>query len=160
MKIYDYAIGQIRNGARFKVLLEERTFILNGKKIIDCGKYEGELGVPEVTINAALMSIEDFYEAYKHSVPSERSERKRKRYFKALYEHELSDEDMAYGVPRDEAQMILELIVLGYILNGSLVWDEDVMGKWFWQSNKDKDLVILRQWVDNINVKNKYNEEK
>lgn len=155
MKIYDYAIEQVRNGARFKVLLEERTFILNGKKIIDNGKYEGELGVPEIfTIDSALKYIEDFYDIYKHSVPSERSERKRKVYFKALSEYELSDEDMIYGVPRDEAQMILELIVLCLMLNGSFVWDEAIMGKWFWQSANDKDLVILRQWVDNINTKN------
>lgn len=161
MKIYDYAIEQVRNGARFKVLLKERTFILNGKKIIDNGKYEDELGIVRLsTIDSVLQSIEDFYEIYKHSVPSERSERKRRRYFKALPEHELSDEDMAYGVPRDEAQMILELVVLGYILNGSLTWDETVMGKWFWQSCKDKDLIILRQWVDGINIKNKDNEKE
>lgn len=154
MKIYDYAIEQVRKGARFKVSLEERTFILNDKKIIDCGKYEGELGLPEIsTISIVLQGIEDLYNVYKHSIPSERSERKRRRYFKALPEHELSDEDMAYGVSRDEAQLILELAVLIYILNNSLVWDEASMGKWFWQSNRDKDLVILRQWVDGINIK-------
>lgn len=26
-------------------------------------------------------------------------------------------------------------------------WDANKMGKWFWQSNKDRDLVILKNWV-------------
>ena len=26
--------------------------------------------------------------------------------------------------------------------------DPETMGKWFWQSEKDKDLVILRKWVE------------
>jgi hypothetical protein len=31
---------------------------------------------------------------------------------------------------------------------GLFKWDEETMGKWFWQSKKDKDLVILRQWIE------------
>jgi len=26
-------------------------------------------------------------------------------------------------------------------------WDANKMGKWFWQSNKDRDLVILKNWI-------------
>ena len=35
------------------------------------------------------------------------------------------------------------------IVNGLFVWDEDEMGKWFWQSDIDPDLVILRSWIEN-----------
>lgn len=152
MAIYDSTVEKVRKGATFRVHLESRTLIINGKKVIDNGKYEGELGIPKLPLVEVLEQIEYLYGQYKNSVPSERSERKRKRYFKALDEEELDDDDMRYGIFRDEAQVCLELTVLCFILNGSFVWDEQKMGKWFWQSVKDKDLVILRQWVGNNNI--------
>lgn len=152
MVIYDSTVEKVRKGATFKVILESRALVVNGKKVIDNGKYEGELGIPQLPLEKMLEQIEYLYDQYKHSVPSERSERKRKRYFKALNEEELDDDDMRYGFFRDEAQVCLELAVLCFILNGSFVWDEEKMGKWFWQSGKDKDLVILRQWVENNNT--------
>lgn len=153
MTIYDSTVERVRKGAAFKVSLENRTLVVNGKKVIDNGKYEGELGIPQLTLGSALEQIEYLYDQYKHSVPSERSERKHRQYFKALSEEDLDDDDMRFGLLRDETQVSLELSVLCFILNGSLVWDEQSMGKWFWQSSKDKDLVILRQWVDN-NINN------
>lgn len=153
MTIYDSTVEMVRKGAAFKVSLEKRTLVVNGKKVIDNGKYEGELGIPQLTLGSALEQIEYLYDQYKHSVPSERSERKRRQYFKALSEEDLDDDDMRYGLLRDETQVSLELSVLCFILNGSFAWDEQSMGKWFWQSSKDKDLVILRQWVDN-NINN------
>ena len=155
MDIYNSTIEKVRNGATFKVLLENRTLVVNGKKVIDNGKYEGELGIPHLLPNSMLEQIEHLYDQYKHSVPSERSERKHRQYFKALSEEDLDDDDMRFGLLRDETQVSLELSVLCFILNGSFVWDEQNMGKWFWQSSKDKDLVILRQWVDN-NINNTY----
>ena len=151
MAIYDSIIEKVRRGAKFEVSFETRTLVVNGKKIIDNGKYEGELGPAQLPLDKALEIIEFLYVQYKHSVPSERSEHKRHRYFKALCETELSDNDMRYGFLRDEAQLSLELAVLCFILNGSLVWDEVKMGKWFWLSSNDKDLVILRQWVESNN---------
>ena len=151
MMIYNSTIERVRKGAKFRVHLESRTLIVNGKKVIDNGIYEGELGIPPISLESSLAMIEHLYGQYKHSVPSERSERKRKRYFKALPEEQLEDDDMRYGLLRDEAQIRLELAVLCLVINGSLVWDEHRMGKWFWQSDNDKDLIILRQWVSDNN---------
>ena len=149
--IFDSTIERVRKGARFKVSFQTRTLIVGGKKVIDNGKFEGELGIGQVPCERALAYIEDLYAQYKHSVPSERSERKRRKYFKALPEDDLNDEDMIYGTLRDIAQIILELAVLCFILNDSLIWNEEKMGRWFWQSPNDKDLVILREWVENNN---------
>jgi hypothetical protein len=55
---------------------------------------------------------------------------------------------MLYGVDREVAQFKLETYLLAWILSGLFVWDEESMGKWFWQSQNDKDLVILRNWID------------
>ena len=56
---------------------------------------------------------------------------------------------MLFGIPRDKAQACLEFTVLYYAVTGVFdkYWDEWDMGKWFWQSEEDKDLVILKEWV-------------
>lgn len=147
--IYETAVNTVIDGARFCVDFGSRTLTVGKKKLIDNGEYEGKLGVSFQPFEQVVSQIEHLYAQYKHSVPSERSENKKRRYFKAVKEHELTDADMVYGMPRDEAQIRLELYVLCMILNGSLVWNEDKAGTWFWQSSKDKDLIILRQWVEN-----------
>ena len=48
MVIYDSTVEKVRKGATFKVLLESRALVVNGKKVIDNGKYEGELGIPQL----------------------------------------------------------------------------------------------------------------
>ncbi len=54
---------------------------------------------------------------------------------------------MLYGERRDKAQIELELYILCQLLNG-FQWNTETLGKWFWQSTRDKDLVLLRQWID------------
>lgn len=148
--IYQTAIQSVEDGTNFKVDFQTRSLTLNGKHIIKDSIYEGDLGIPVCRGNEFVANIEDLYFRYKHSVPSERSECKSRMYFRALPEKSLSDEAMLYGERRDKAQIELELYVLCQILGG-LQWDTDKMGKWFWQSQKDKDLVILRSWVEPIN---------
>lgn len=145
--IYQDAIKAVEDGAKFKVDFQSRSLKLNGKYIIQDIKYEGELGVPLNNQNDFFTKMEELYQRYKHSVPSERSESKSRRYFTALPEKSLSDEAMLYGERRDIAQVELELYLLCQILGG-LKWDEETMGKWFWQSKNDNDLVILRSWVE------------
>ena len=104
------------------------------------------MGMSLATLDDFLYTVERLYIFYKHSVPSERSESKSRQYFRALPERELSDEDMLYGKRRDPAQIELELYILCQVLLG-MEWNEERMGKWFWQSKEDKDLVILKQWI-------------
>lgn len=63
-----------------------------------------------------------------------------------MSDKDLEDEDMLFGVGRDIAQVELELYILCQIILG-ISWNTDKMGKWFWQSNKDRDLVILKHWI-------------
>ena len=145
--IYENAVRAVEDGAKFTVNFRSRSLKLNGKYLIEDGRYEGELGVLLCSGEEFLANVEELYYRYKHSVPSERSEGKSRRYFTALPERELSDEAMLYGQRRDRAQIELELFILCQILNG-FEWMPETMGKWFWQSKTDKDLVILRQWVE------------
>lgn len=145
--IYQKAIQAVRNGAKFRVDFSSRSLKLDGKYIIQDGKYEGELGVTECSEKEFLTNVEGLYCCYKYSVPSQRSESKSQLYFKALPEKELSDDAMLYGERRDSAQIELELYILCQILGG-LRWNSEYMGKWFWQSGVDKDLVILKNWIE------------
>jgi len=87
----------------------------------------------ETTIEA----LETAYAVYKHSIPSEQTMHRTARFY-ALPESELSDDDMLYGVHREQAERDLENALQGFTLpEGS---------GWFWQSSNDPDLVVLRSW--------------
>lgn len=145
--IYQESIQAVEAGAKFKIDFPSRSLKLNGKYIIRNGCYEGELGVSECNEDEFLTNVEELYHRYKHSVPSERSESKSHRYFMALPERNLSDDDMLFGEGRDKAQIELELYILCQIIN-DLKWNPERMGRWFWQSKVDKDLVILKSWIE------------
>ena len=145
--IYQKAIQAVADGANFKVDFQSRSLKLNGKFIIQNGKYEGELGVPDCGEDVFFANVEELYLCYKHSVPSQRSESKSRLYFKAFSEKNLNDDAMLYGERRDKAQIELELYILCRILSG-FKWNPETMGRWFWQSKTDKDLVILRNWIE------------
>lgn len=147
--IWNEAQEKVHNGSTFRINLEKRDLVIDGKYIIKDGKYEGELGYDtKFPVNALLAMIEEYYWQYLHSVPSARSEAKYRRYFRALPEHELSEDDMLYGESRELAQLRLELFVLIVILNGDLKWDEFAKDYWFWQSKKHPSLIILKQWIE------------
>lgn len=130
-----------------KYLKNKESFKLNGQYIIQNSQYEGNLGVELcASLDEFLSNVEHLYTRYKHSIPSTMSECKNRKYFKALSDKDLEDEDMLFGVGRDIAQVELELYILCQIILG-IGWDANKMGKWFWQSNKDRDLVILKNWV-------------
>lgn len=86
--------------------------------------------------------LELLYEQYKHSVPN--GVKYKCSYFKALCADDLTTDELTNGANRQTAKEQLELTLIAGILNGSLVWPDDT--KWFWQSEKDKDFVLLRDW--------------
>lgn len=132
----------VRDGAKFTINFQKRTCRVNGKVV----NIEVRSN-PKVTTENVLETIEFLYEYYKRSVPSERSESHRRYYFKALPEKDLTDEDMMYGDNREVERFKLEFFVLGSIISGKLIWKEE-WGSWFWQSPTDKDLIILRDWIE------------
>lgn len=153
MTIYEELIQRVSDGETFHIDFEKRTMKIGKQKIIDNRKYDKNrilikpLSFTE--IYGVLATIEEFYNNYKYSLPSERSDNKRKKYFKALTIDKLSDKQLMVAERREVAQAQLEGFILCMILEGKFVWDESTMGKWFWQSNSDPDLVILRSWIEN-----------
>lgn len=146
--IWNEAQEKVHNGSTFRIDFIKRNLLIDNKYIIKEGKYEGNLGVDTpMPVNSLIENIEEYYMKYRHSVPSARSESKYRKYFRALPEHKLDEQDMLYGENREIAQLRLELYILISIMNGDLVWDEFAKDKWFWQSPTQPSLVILKQWI-------------
>ena len=151
MSIFLRGLERVENGERFYIDFEQRTMKVGQDKMIDGGEYDTsqilydeEIYSPQVLLHM----IRELYRTYKYSLPSERSDNKRKKYFKALPIEELTDEQLIRGIRREVAQYALEAFILCAILNGDFIWDEKIHGKWFYQRPSEPDLVILRSWIE------------
>lgn len=150
MSIYYEVLERVENGERFSINFEKRTMKVDGEVIIGNGEYDSSKPLFNGSYGpkSLLDMIAELYRIYKYSLPSERSDAKRKKYFKALSIDELTDEELIVGMPREKAQYMLEAFILCTILSGDFVWNEETMGKWFYQCPSDPDLIILRSWVE------------
>ena len=142
MELYDEIINSVSSGSVFNVDLK--------KKALQLDKNNVPLDNINVNISSSedmLSTIHKLFERYKYSVPSERSEGKRRRYFKALKLSEIEYDDFMFGEGRDTAQIKLELYVLLSSIYHKDFWEEIFKEQFFYQSDKDKDLIILTDWV-------------
>lgn len=150
MNIFLEGLKRVENGERFHINFEQRTMKVGQDKVIDNGEYDTTQVLHDERFDNSrelLNRVRELYMAYKFSLPSERSDKKRKKYFKALPIDELTDEQLIYGVRREIAQYTLEAFILCAILNGDFIWDDEIHGKWFYQDKLEKDLVILKNWI-------------
>lgn len=147
--IYKYTMDAAEEERKVRIDIIGRTLTVDNNVIIDKGIYRGELGLPVVATKVALEMIEDAYIKYKSSMPNEETNITcRSSLFKALPSRKLSDADLISSEYRSIARIRLELTVLILILNKSIDWDsEQLAGKWFWQSSKEKNLVLLKEWI-------------
>ena len=151
MTIYEELVRRVSDGETFHIDFEKQTMKIGKQKIIDNGKYDESRTLYTkalLEMSDVLSLLENFYENYKYSLPSERSDSKRRKYFKALPIEKLSDEVLMMAERREVAQARLEGFILCMVLEGQFIWDEEELGKWFYQSANDSDLVILRSWIE------------
>ena len=151
MSIYLELLERVSNGESFHIDFEKRNMKVGNEYLIKDGEFDEskELVSGPYGMRIILNMIEELYKQYKYSLPSERSDNKRRKYFKALPMEELTDEQLIVAERRECSRAVLEGFVLCMIVSGQLGWDEEVMqGKWFWQSKTDPDLVVLRSWVE------------
>ena len=152
MTIYDELIMRVSEGESFRISLQERSLKIGGKPVIKNGNYDIEKILCDDNITSMpdiLGIIDKLYKIYKYSLPSKKSETCRRHYFKALPFDALSDEDLMVAERREVAQAMLEGFILCKVIDGSFMWDEPTMGKWFYQSQTDPDLIILKSWIEN-----------
>mgnify|MGYP003316877398 CR=1 FL=1 len=114
MSIYMEGYERVVNGERFHIDFEKRTMKVGGDTIIDNGEYDASKTLFDAAYDSKslLDMISELYRIYKYSLPSERSDAKRKKYFKALSIDELTDEELIVGMPREKAQYMLEAFIL------------------------------------------------
>ena len=155
MSIYSELIERVDNGETFYVDFEQKTIKVGKDYLVKNGEYDTSkelFGMDIYDLYAALHMIRELYKNYKYSLPSERSDSKRRKYFKALPIEEITDEQLMCANRRETMQAALEGFILCAVLTEQLIWDEAIMGgKWFYQDKKDPDLVILRSWIENKN---------
>lgn len=153
MTIYEELIKRVEDGEPFYINFKNRALKIGKEFIVADGVYDDSreliFSIKCTDIKPLLGIIDALYKDYKYSLPSERSDSKRRQYFKALPVDKLTDKQMATGERREIARAKLEGFILCMIVGGFFVWDEEEMGKWFFQSKRDPDLVILRSWIEN-----------
>lgn len=153
MTIYEELVQRVFDGETFYINFKNKSMKIGKKFVIADGVYDTERKLIDSNcndVNAVLKQIESLYEDYKFSLPSERSDCKRRKYFKALSIEEISDGQLMTATRREEACARLEGFILCMILSNKLKWNEN-WGTFFWQSAKDGDLILLRGWIDGKN---------
>jgi hypothetical protein len=154
MSIYEELINRVSDGETFHINFEKRNMKVGKDYLIKDGEFDESKDLINPVfkhdcLEDVLRMILQRYRSYKISLPSERSDNKRRKYFKALPIEEITDVQLMVAERREIAQAALEGFVLCMIVSGQLVWDEDIMhGKWFWQSDIEPDLVVLKSWVE------------
>jgi hypothetical protein len=123
------------------VNFETRTAVKNGKPIIQNGKPVSPFELRETPVS--IEELEDLYAVYKSSVPGTKPAKH--TYFRAKSASEMTQEELLKGANRETAQEMLEMTLLQGIINGSVTWPDPE--KWFWQSSRDKDFILLRPWI-------------
>lgn len=152
LSVYELLTQRVHAGESFNVDFIKRNIKVNGEYLVKNGEWDCERPLLPKNMQECdpIKMIDDLYFQYKYSIPSEKSETQRKKYFKALSVGEIPDALLFTAERREEAMAKLEGYILCSVLNGNFEWSED-MGKWFYQSKIDPDLVILRSWIENKN---------
>ena len=151
MTIYEELVQRVSDGETFYINFKNKSMKIGKKFVITDGIYDTERQLVDCDCSDTadiLSKIERLYADYKYSLPSERSDSKRRKYFKALSMEELTDEQLMVAQSREVAQAKLEGFILCMVLSGQFKWSNE-MGKWFWQSRNDQDLVILKNFIEN-----------
>ncbi len=156
LPIYVELVARVDNGEPFNIDFEKRNMKVGKEYLIKNGEYDVSREVFDMmhreiySLQVALHMLRELYKNYKYSLPSERSDSKRKKYFKALPIEDIPDDKLLIAERRETMQAALEGFILCAIITNQLKWDEEIMGgKWFYQSESDPDLVLLRSWVEN-----------
>ena len=153
MSIYKELLDAADNGMKFKVDLINKSLWINKKQLIREGEIiygsyyfiepnDLALQFAVTADNEPWNIVEMLYKEFKHSVPGKHVE---KSYFKALSTDELTDHELATNYDRHFANAMLTGYILLASLQGWLTWQNTE--HWFWQGN-DKDLVVLRNWIE------------
>lgn len=147
MSVFMDLLDTVNHGKKVCINLTEKTIKVNKKEInLKDSELIGSNDMNAINITAIEPwgIVEELYAKYKRSVPRGRSQMN-KSYFYADSVEDLTDNEIAFNMARDFAQACLEGFILLAGLSGLLEWQNE--NHWFWQSTKDKQLIILKEWI-------------
>lgn len=128
-------------GERVRISLTSRSVHISDEAI----DLSGNLGLARLSTEEALATIEEAFDVYRRSLSSVVEHGEGHRWFHAA---PCAESDILWGEDRVLARLRLELTVLFLILNGSLDPQSALFrGKWFWQSPRQPELIILTEWL-------------
>lgn len=125
----------------------KRNMKVDGKYVIKDGEVQDgyEICQSKLPIKVVLLVMEEYFKEYKYSIPSKGSD---SRYFRGLAFEDIPDDILVKAQRRNKAKAQLEYFVLESILNGSLTWNNEIMGgTFFWKSKRQPDLVLYKNWI-------------
>ena len=140
--IYEDIVKKAKEGRRVYIDLKEKEIKVGNTFIIKEGKpVNAKASLINKTENP-WQRLEELYQNFKYSLPNK--ELGSKPYFKALSYEELPRERMLGAENRNAARVELEAFILLSALAGFLKWEKD---GWFYQSQEDKDFIILKEYL-------------
>lgn len=145
MTLYELLVQLSQEGSdKIHIDLCNKTIKVGRTVIIDSGQTikNKVFGNDFVELLTEELNIDELYEQYKYSMPSERDNRR--HYFKALSASQLTDEQLVTGMPRLEARIRLEAYILLASMTDKLQWHNPA--HWYWVG-QDKDFVILKKYI-------------
>ena len=143
MTIYEELLEGVAEGKSFSVDFRQNCIRLANNRLVENGKYNGVL-IENIDSAQLIPTIEYLFSQYTNSIPNKHSRNKR-AYFKAKTADELTEYNLVLGEDRETAQAALEGFVLCAKLSGAFA-NFPCKG-WFWKSENEPDLVILREWI-------------
>lgn len=171
--VYEELINRVQNGQNFRIDFKKRDLIVKGCYLIRNGdSFSRELGCIDIPdfrkgvradrrteLKCLLFKLEKLFQIYQHSVPRFTRD-KRKTYFEALPLDKLTNSNLTTNKDREVARAALEGTILIAILKGCLYWDEELMGSWYWKSERFSNFIILKEWVVGNGLDQKENNDK
>ena len=146
MSVFLNLVHAAECGRKYRINLKEKTLRIDNKDIPLTENLIEYEDLEYFTDKKDFWNVvNDLYALYKRSAPS--AHRKgNKPYFKAEDVENLTDDEIAFNIQRNVAQAILEGYVLLAGLSGWLEWQNE--NHWFWQSQTDINLVVLKEWIE------------
>lgn len=136
----------IEQGHPFKVDFHKRYIRVGKKVLMDNGEFFDQVDVE--SSDKPLELLQQLYNEYYYSTPSERSGYFRKLYFKASDEVSLGQ--MVLGGNREAKRFQLEVYMLYLIMNYK--WEDLFNSKHFFYKGENG-MIVLREWWNADNSK-------
>jgi hypothetical protein len=148
MDLLNELVYEAQLGKNIKINLESKDLGVDNIKWFSSGKKTKFCpdGKAMNNLEPVMEYLEKLYKIYKYSYPSETESKRKRSYFKALTAEEMTDEELINGNDRYLARIMLEGFIFLAVVSGELKWKGE-WGSWYYQG-KDKDLIVLRKWID------------